>query len=107
METEFLKTKKAIEIWLDFHHIVNYELVPDPKYHFTINVDNDVNLSNSFITWIPVKFNKIRGSFNCSNNYLTSLEFSPSEVNGDFICSYNKLTSLEFSPPKITKFFFL
>jgi hypothetical protein len=55
---------------------------------------------------LPLKFNKVNGSFSCRDNNLTSLEGSPIEVNGNFSCSYNQLTSFQFAPRIIRGIFF-
>jgi hypothetical protein len=95
-----------------FHNIIrygisnNYTINPDGS----IDVDNNVSLSGRVrmesiigdkLTKLPIKFNKVTGSFYCSNNQLTSLEDSPKEVGGDFYCQDNQLTSLEGSPKSV------
>jgi hypothetical protein len=66
-----------------------------------IDVDGGVRMVGVNLTEIPVKFNKVSGSFMCSFNHLTSLEFAPTSVGEDFYCSNNLLTSLEFAPSKV------
>ena len=61
----------------------------------TIDVYDDLNLSNKELSEIPVKIRNVLGDFDCSNNQLTSLENAPDFVTGDFNCSDNKLTSLD------------
>ena len=100
--TKFYTDKQKIIDWLKKHEVKNYILVPDEKYGFVVNVTGDVDLSNKDLTSIPVKFNKISGSFYCYDNQLTSLEFSPQTVDGNFNCSGNRLTSLEFSPQAVS-----
>lgn len=63
------------------------------------------NKASSFITELPLTFNKVSCSFDCSRLSLTSLKGSPIEVGGDFDCSFNNLTSLEFAPKKVNGVF--
>jgi hypothetical protein len=75
------------------YRIKNYTINPDGS----IDVNGSVNLSGRVLTELPLRFNKVTGSFNCGYNKLTTLKGSPKWV-GSFNCSVNKLTSLEFSP---------
>lgn len=77
--------------------IENYTINSDGS----IDVDGNLNIFNRNLTTIPIKFNKVSGSFDCSWNNLISLENSPIEVGGDFICDFNRLKSLVGSPIKI------
>ena len=70
-----------------------------------IDVDWDVDLSRKNLTKLPLKFNKVSGSFYCFSNQLTTLEGSPKEVGGSFGCSYNQLTSLEGGPKEVSGYF--
>ncbi len=79
------------------YRIRNYTINPDGS----IDVDGDVRLPNKKLIKLPIKFNKVSGSFDCSWNNLISLENSPIEVGGDFICDFNRLKSLVGSPIKI------
>ena len=99
---EFI-SESRLDIHSDlFHNIIrygisnNYTINPDGS----IDVDNNVSLSGiiRILNKLPIKFNKVTGSFYCSNNQLTSLEDSPREVGGDFYCKENQLTSLEGGP---------
>lgn len=74
----------------------------------SINVDGSVKFpkSSSFLTQLPLKFNKVSGDFNCSGLSLNTLKGAPAEVGGIFNCSYNNLTTLEFSPIKASTFIF-
>lgn len=76
------------------YRIRNYTINSDGS----IDVDGNVNLEYNELTKIPIKFNKVRGSFDCSSNNLTSLEGSPERVRGSFDCVSNNLTSLQYSP---------
>ena len=81
--------------------ITDYTINPDGS----IDVNKYVNLSIKGLTKLPLKFNKVNGSFPCSGNKLTSLEGSPKEVNGNFSCDRNNLTSFEFAPKIIRGYF--
>ena len=84
------------------YNITNYTINSDGS----IDVNGSVNLSMKNLTKLPIKFNKVIGSFYCSyNNQLTSLEYGPIKVGGDFHCHDNKLTSLKGSPKEVGKDF--
>ena len=55
---------------------------------------------------LPLKFNKVFGSFDCANNILTTLKGSPKHVGGWFDCSTNRLTTLKHCPDYIHNFFY-
>ena len=82
------------------YNIENYKINPDESIDVDVNgcVNEYVNLSYKNLTKLPLKFNKVNGSFYCDNNKLTTLEGCPKEVNGYFSCIYNELTSFEFAP---------
>ena len=105
MNNTYTNEQQIID-WLEKHKVKNYRLVPDKKYGFIVNVNGDVNLRFKELINIPIKFNKITGSFYCHSNKLTSLEFSPQTIMGSFDCSHNKLTSLEFCPQEVGGSFF-
>ena len=70
---------------------------------YTINKDGSIDVGGDVYFYgilkrLPLKFNKVYGSFYCHGSRLTTLEGSPVEVNGDFYCRNNQLTSFEFSP---------
>ena len=83
------------------YNIKNYTINDDGS----IDVNGRVNLYNKGLTELPLRFNKVTGSFDCSNNKLTSLKGCPRWVGGYFGCGYNDLTSLEFSPDYIGGYF--
>ena len=99
--TNFYKNKQQITNWLDKYEIKNYTLIPDENYDFVVDVNGHVDLDHKELITIPVKFNKIKGSFYCNNNQLNSLEFCPKVVGGNFNCSNNQLTSLKYCPKEI------
>lgn len=51
-------------------NINNYHINSD----MSIDVDGDVDISSSRLSFLPLRFNKVNGNFNCSGNYLTSLD---------------------------------
>lgn len=71
----------------------------------SIDVDGDVNLNEYGLTELPLKFNKVSGSFYCYDNALTSLEDCPSSVGGSFDYADNLLTTLKGSPHTVGKSF--
>ena len=79
------------------YSIKNYTICSDR----TIDVDGDVNLYRKNLTKLPLKFNKVSGTFYCNDTQLTTLEGSPKEVGGGFYCFNNQLTSLEGGPIKV------
>nr|WP_199001364.1 hypothetical protein [Flavobacterium sp. ASV13] len=74
----------------------------------SINVDGSVKFteSSSYLTELPLQFNKVSGDFNCSGLNLMTLKGAPVEVGGTFNCSYNRLASLEFAPIHAAWFIF-
>jgi len=92
------KTHLQITQWLERHGIHNYTLTPDPVYGFTVDVQDNVNLSDQALKKILVKFGRVNGDFMCSHNQLTTLFGAPDRIEGIFDCRANRLTSLDFSP---------
>jgi hypothetical protein len=90
-----------------FHKIIRYGI----SNNYTINPDGSIDVDNNVrftsmrssdrLTKLPIKFNKVTGSFYCNDNELTSLEGAPKEVGGDFYCSNNKLSSLQGGPQSV------
>ncbi len=76
--------------------IEKYTINPDGS----IDVNGDVNLTYTYkrLTELPLKFNRVSGSFFCTFNKLTSLDGSPEHVGGNFWCYENQLTTLKGSP---------
>jgi hypothetical protein len=66
-----------------------------------IDVDGNVNLNQSGLTKLPIKFGEVTGDFSCQHNQLTTLEGAPQSVGGDFSCRYNQLTTLEGAPQSV------
>ena len=93
------------------------------KYHDDglISVDGNVELFDSSITYLPVRFRKISGYFHCDHTNLISLEGSPQVCEyfsfndtkiislkggpkkvGTFWCNNTKITNLEGSPQEVS-----
>jgi len=95
-----MKYIKLYESIKDIHNICeeygirNYTINSDGS----IDVNSGVSLYDIGLTKLPLKFNKVSGSFICGSNKLTTLEGSPKWVGFDFNCGSNKLTSLEGCP---------
>ena len=96
-DSYFLQTKEEIENWLNQYAIEKYTI----NDNLTVDVNESVDISFKSLTKIPIKFNKIKGSFDCSNNKLTSLKGCPEFLSNYFKCSTNKLESLEYSPEEV------
>lgn len=91
------QNERDIHTWLKDMRIKHYHLTPNKE----VNVEEDVYLIEKDITFLPVQFNIIKGSFICAKNKLITLQGAPRKVYGDFIVADNQLTSLEFCPKKV------
>lgn len=107
IENDFFKQECQLE-----KIIRDYWIILDPKdcnitSEGTVDVSGNVKFPEgfSFMTELPLTFNKVSGNFDCAGVGLTSLKGSPIEVGGDFNCSFNKLDSLEFAPRKVKGIF--
>lgn len=90
--------KKTREFFRQLH-ISKYALYFQDSHPFvSVDVYDNVDLSNKNLSEIHFKFRNVIGDFNCSNCNLTSLDFAPKYVGGNFDCSNNKLTSLNNAP---------
>ena len=98
---QFLTDKNTIREWLYEMNIINYTINDD----LTVDVDDDVDINNKNIIEIPIKFNRINGTFYCIDNNLVSLKGCPSYVKFNFVCTDNILTSLEFCPTFVGGYF--
>ena len=83
------------------YNITNYTVNNDGS----IDVNGNVKISSHKFTELPIRFNKVMGSFSCSNNKLTSLKGSPRWIGGWFSCEFNDLTTLEFAPDYVGNWF--
>lgn len=84
----------AVKRYCDQYQIKNYTINIDDS----VDVDGDVYLSSKLLGKIPIKFNRVSGSFTISNNRLESLENVPQFVGENFNAAFCGLTSLEHSP---------
>jgi hypothetical protein len=90
-----------ISLICEKYGIENYTINSDGS----IDVNGDVFLWNRELTELPLRFNRVTGSFECGGNNLTTLKGSPRWLGIDFSCVGNNLTSLEFSPDYVGGFF--
>ena len=97
----FNESIESIDSICKKYNITNYTINPDGS----IDVNNNVDLSEENLTKLPLKFNKVIGYFTCSRNKLATLEGSPKEVGMDFYCDSNKLTTLEGCPKEVSRDF--
>jgi hypothetical protein len=67
----------------------------------TIDYNGDVDISGLKLDSLPIKFNRVYGSFDCSDNELTSLKGCPRFVDGDFYCYLNNLSTLDYGPKEV------
>ena len=102
-QEEFFDTKEKITVWLDSNRIKNYTINDD----LTVDVDGCVDISEKDFKRIPVKFEKVTGSFWCSNCVrLISLKGCPSSVGGSFWCeNCTSLISLDGCPMLVDGYF--
>jgi len=87
----------SIKKWLNEHNVKNYIINQDCE----VDVNGEVCLYGMGLTEIPVKFNRVDGTFNCANNKLTTLEGCPNIINGYFNCGFNNLKSLKGCPREL------
>ena len=83
------------------YNIQNYTINDD----FTIDVDDNIDISFESLSKIPLCFNKVYGDFVCSFNRITSLEGSPKSV-ANFYCNNNQLTTLKGGPESVSGSFY-
>ena len=67
----------------------------------SLNVMQNVNISNKGLDHIPLRFKSVQGYFSCSENKLTSLFGCPDIVTTNFYCNDNELLTLEHSPKMV------
>jgi hypothetical protein len=97
-----LKTKNEIKDWLDKYKVTSYTINDD----LTVDVMEQVKLSNMGLNEFPIQFGIVEKSFYCDNNNLSSLKGCPYKINGHFSCSRNNLISLDYAPLIIAGGFF-
>ena len=90
-------TDKLIKKLCDKYGIKKYTI----NFDGSIDVNKPVNLSNFDLTELPLKFNKVNGSFDCSDNRLTTLKGCPNEVSDSFFFENNPLERIDYTPNRI------
>lgn len=97
------KSKERIDIETKIKEICNRYSIRNYSINSdeSIDVNESVYLYGKYLSELPLKFNKVVGSFDCHNNLLTSLEGSPKSVSGNFLCYENRLTNLGGSPEEV------
>ena len=63
-----------------------------------IDVHGSVQITNTSLRKLPLRFRKVDGDFYCHANKLEKLDGVPKTVMGDFNCANNQLTSLKGAP---------
>lgn len=103
MMHEFLKTEIEIKNWLNAMSVENYSIkkhiIPNNSL-FVVDIAQNVSLRQKQLSYLPIQFGLIRGSFDISDNSLTSLKGTPFEIVGPFYCHDNPLSSLDYAPKK-------
>lgn len=92
---------KDIDAICKRYGIENYTINDDGS----IDVDGSVYLNEMDLKKLPLKFNRVSGSFHCDNNKLITLEGAPKWVGRTFYCFDNQLTSLEGAPEEVGGYF--
>jgi len=82
--------------------IENYTINTDG----TIDVGGHVDLSDTDLEKLPLKFRNVSGDFYCNDNNLTTLEGAPKSVGGHFSCRKNNLTTLVGAPQSVSGDFY-
>ncbi len=80
-----------------YYQIENYSINDDGS----IDVDGDVILSNYNLFYLPLRFNRVTGSFVCSSTNLITLKGAPKYVGQEFAVNANKLKTLEHFPIEV------
>lgn len=94
MEYHTYRDKNDISRWLNSHKIRNFQIDIVGNVYLNENVD----LRNWGLEYIPVKIIFIQGNFDVSQNRLKTLMNFPTAIYGDLDISNNDLESLEGSP---------
>ena len=85
-----------------YHNIKQYTINDDGS----IDVNDSVVIINKRMKRIPIKFNKVYGTFYCRKIGLLTLKNSPNYVGGSFYCDDNLLKSLYGCPQNVVGYFF-
>ena len=89
--------REYIEHCLSKFNITKFKINND----FSVDVFENVDISQKGLTRIPIKFKLVDGSFDCSLNKLTNLSNSPDEISGFFECSNNEIYTLIGGPSSV------
>ena len=85
---------KSIHMICLEYNINKYKINTDGS----VDVNDNVDLSNKKLKQIPIKFGKVKGWFDCSGNELTNLVNGPLYIGGSYFCNNNNLSDFEGSP---------
>jgi hypothetical protein len=96
-EPNFPTTREEVIVVCTRYRIRNYTINDD----LSIDVNDDIRLSNEHLEYLPLKFNYVSGNFKCYFNELITLEGCPQKVGGDFNCHDNELKTLEGCPQSV------
>jgi hypothetical protein len=102
LESDGEYNEEFIKLFTDTYNIYEYTINDD----LSIDVDGDVLLSEVPFKKIPIKFNRVSGSFILSAGNINTLENCPKYVGKSFNCSNNRnLKRLQYSPEYVGKDF--
>jgi len=73
----------------------------------SINVYENVDISNKMLSSLEVEFNVVEGNFEFSSNEFEDFKNFPTYVTGNFVGGFNPLKSLEGFPYRIGGVIFL
>lgn len=79
---------------LSDYNITKYKINDD----FSVDVFQDVNITDRYINIFTIKFGIINGNFMVNRIGLTSLKNCPDKITGNLICVNNNLNDLEYLP---------
>jgi hypothetical protein len=91
------KSRVLIDKMCRDYHITNYKINEDGS----VDVNDDVDLSNIQLTKLPIRFGKVSGYFMCCDSCLLTLEGCPRVVGKYFDCSETYITSLIGGPESV------
>jgi len=95
-----LAPKILLDDWLE-EFLKREDITKLPDGSYDVEGTDDVDMGFLKISKLPIKFNKVHGSFLIQHNKLTTLEGCPKEVGHSFVCDNNRLTSLVWAPAKV------
>lgn len=80
--------------YCDLFKIKKYNINDDGS----IDVFEDVDISNKYLIKIPIKFNEVYGDFLCNNTNIVSMKNCPNIIHKNFNMGFNKIKKIEHSP---------